>query len=335
MCQLIIGGYNGSTNSIFNLFNVYGWWEQNGGFGTSLVNEGGMPWAKISAALANIANTPAFGAFGGPITYRGFSYSLDLSGLPNPPSFYRIGGVNASLMEIISQICEDGACDYYVELRGFTIRVRTVSRFNQPPLGTINFMINSLKSQGVEVESQVGLESRNEITSSFLVGGDVTSLFLADSTAIAPFWGLDANGLPILGSGDGDAHTMLLNAAPVADILGASVYQCSVLEMRFALASQELWAWYVSNNRPDIRARVGIVGPLGNMDPLRRLLHKPQAVNDNPNNVVPMAQNAIAGALFIHQSRLYEFIRQYASEYMGKKFLVSVPFVLRALNPTR
>jgi hypothetical protein len=72
-------------------------------------------------------------------------------------------------------VCEDGGCDFFVELRGFRIVVRTVSRAAQnPPLGVLSALAAAYGA--TLVRSNAGLECRNELTSAFLVGGDVTEL---------------------------------------------------------------------------------------------------------------------------------------------------------------
>jgi hypothetical protein len=192
--QVIVGQYSGSVGAVKNLYNAFGFWEGLG-FGQAQANEAGMPWYKIWQAVTNLANTPKYGTFGGPLTFQGVAYSLDLGDLPGAPPYYRVGGgVSVCLLEAIAQVCEDGGCDFFVELVGFTIRVRTASRARPPRLGFISALANT-NWAGTVIRSEAGLECRNELTSAFLVGGEVTTLWLTG--ALEQFWGYSADGRPI------------------------------------------------------------------------------------------------------------------------------------------
>ena len=338
--QVILSGYSGPVGGVSNLFNVFGFWESQG-YGLSGATDAGMPWNKVAAALTSMANNPSAGIYGGPLTFGGTTYSLDLSQLPQAPEFYRISGVSVGLLELISQICEDGGCDFFVDLVGYTIRVRTTSRLSQPPLGTISAVANSLSAN--LVRSSSGLESRNELTSAFLVGGDVTTLWPTNN--IRQFWGYDINGNVILGAPitvvmrdnnnkiiDSVAtEQMNLNASPVSDILGAVSYQCTTLEMRIAQTGYASWAWYLQSQRPQIAKLIGMPIPFANNIPglLNAIGIRPNIVNDNVLN----AQLAIAGDAHDRGMRMYELVRGYADEYMGRKFLVGLPFILAATDP--
>ncbi len=153
--KLIVGGYSGPTNGMKNLINVYGFYENVVGaavqadgtltsFGASQVNETGIPWKKVRDALLLMTNLPAYGDYGGPITYKGYTYSLNLSELPILPDSFRIPADSSlSIMDFIQQVCEYGGCDFYIQLIGFTIKLRTANRYNQPPLGTITNFVNT------------------------------------------------------------------------------------------------------------------------------------------------------------------------------------------------
>lgn len=327
--QVILGDYNGPTSAVANLLNVYGYAENFGGYGAAQVNQSGMPWVNVLPALNSMVNRAAGTPFGGPLLYRGFAYSLDLSQLPVPPIYYRITGApNLSLMELISQLCNDGGCDYLVELDGFTIRVRTVSRYNQPPLGTISSTINNFA--GNVQQSKAGLELRSgagEENSAFLVGGQQCFLQAGDASAIYPFFGFDQNGQAILGYG-GTGNSMLadLNCAEVADVVGNTTYTCSVGEMRCALAGPDFWQLYMFRYKPGLSRALGLTGVYGRM--VDAVLHKPDVVNDNRDNVQALAQAAVASTLAVRQGRLHAFVHKVAEEYLGKKFMMTVPFAV-------
>lgn len=193
--QVVLSGYNGPVSGVHNVFNAYGFWESRG-FGQSQSSDAGMPWARVRDAVLALANQPFHTPFGGPLTYRGVQYGLDLSQLPQPPEHYRLGAqVSVGLLDLVAQICEDGGHDFFLELDGLRVRVRTVSRRAQPPLGTITALAET--NTGTVARSSSGLEARNETTSALLVGGAVTALMT--SSDLRSFWGYDAAGAPVLG----------------------------------------------------------------------------------------------------------------------------------------
>jgi hypothetical protein len=53
--QLIIADYPGAVNGVFNILNVYGYYEDQG-FGNSDVNEAGMSWYNIQQAVQTMTN---------------------------------------------------------------------------------------------------------------------------------------------------------------------------------------------------------------------------------------------------------------------------------------
>jgi len=195
--QVIVGGYAASITGIYNLVSPYGYYE-NTGFGNAGSNSSGMLWSQVKAGLLAIMNQPSYTAWGGPITFNSTKYSIDLSYIPSMPANYRVGGGSSiGLLELLAQVCEDAACDFFIELVGYTITIRTVSRYAQPPLGTITTLTDS-NFGGTLVRSHNGLEVRNETTSSFLVGGRVSTLY--QTSNLASFWGFDISGNPILGT---------------------------------------------------------------------------------------------------------------------------------------
>jgi hypothetical protein len=367
--SVLTGGYAGVTGGVPNLFNVYGYWE-NQGYGLAGSSDAGMPWAKVLAALVAMADTPGGGPYGGPLSYRGYTYSLDLSELPVPPPEYRVGGGQAGLLELIASICEDGCCDWFVELDGFTIVVRTIPRYAQPPLGTIASFVAA--SQGSVSRSASGQEARNELTSSFLIGGEVCELHT--TTGLKQFWGYDAAGQPITGTtcllwqatlapgvanpfivlpppvlspnppaplpqlqwgqvGTDTYETMTLDASPIADLLGSTSYACSTLEMRLAKVDYTSWSFYMRGCRPDMADRIPIRAPLaprvsilGNV--VNNVLRGIGLVNDNAQNAQLTARAAILQDQLAREQRVYQFVRHYADEYLGKKFLAPLPFLL-------
>ena len=415
---IIVRDYNGATNTVSNLLNAYGFWEDKqlgNGYGGSLVNDAGMPWYLVLEAIQKLTSS-AGTTYGGPLEFRGVQYNLDLSNLPVPPSYYRIGASD-SLMTMIAQLCQDGGCDYYVTLVGNTIVVNTVNRYDQPPLGTITALVNN-NWGGLLKSSDSGLESRNEITSAFLVGGERQDMFLADSSAISSFWGFDNAGFPLTGTpqqtlwqpvwnpvgsttvspnapegyyypgeyqdeppaapaavysqtspgnsavmpggywnfiafdeDDPDVHvsvngywswvplmtdveTMTLNATEIAFILGTGVYNCSTFEMRCALANQETWEAYILKFRPDIAPILGVVcSPYATAQAGALFQQPSDIVNDEVAYAKFLDANVVLGDAMVRQTAVWQFVKKAAETYMGRTYLISIPFAAVKTTP--
>jgi hypothetical protein len=320
---LVTSNYAGAVGGLKNLVNVYGWWEAQG-YGLSGSTPAGMPWANVATALRAICNTPGYGPFGGPLNYKGVAYALDLSEIPTPPPYYRIAGGHAGLLEVVTQLCEDAGCDFHVDLVGYTIRVRAVSRAHQPPLGTLSALALSEAFSGRVLRVEAGVEARNETTSAFVVGGEVTELFLTQ--AAASFWGYDIVGNPIVGEPGphpglpGTHDFMSLNAAGVADIIGSTYYPCNTVEIRCAMQSYECWSVYLKKYRQPVFNLVHGLWNKGVPDPSC----KADLIDDS----AAAALRAANADLYARSQRLYEFVRAYGTDFYGKQFLVRLPFVL-------
>lgn len=325
--QVVTGDYAGPTRGVPNLFNCFGHLEARG-FGASGATAAGMPWAAVRAsllALANGAGTP----YGGPLNYRGVAYGLDLSGLPSPPPFYRVPGPAVGLLDLVGQLCEDAACDYFVELVAFTIRVRAVSRALPPPLGTIAGVVSRAAAGGGTARASVGVEARNEPTSVFLVGGQKTSVY--QTADVRSFWGYDLQARPILGGpvdhpdvGTVDGFT--LNATGVADIVGSVSYRTNVVEVRCALHSFDAWERYLAKYRRDDIFPL-VCGTNGRVDGAMAVA--PDLRDDGPAAVA----GAAADAKVARSLRLYNWLRALGESYYGRQFAVRLPFVLTKTDP--
>lgn len=319
--QVITSGYSAAIpTSISNLYNIFGYWESFG-FGTSGVTSAGAPWAKVLTALTDMINSPAGTAYGDPLTYKGYSYSLDISELPRPPSYYRLPTGYISILDIINSICADCGCDYFIELVGLTIKIRVVSRFFQPPLGTVASLALSGTYSGSIINSEAYVESRNEVTSIFLTGGEKTGVDI--TTDIYSYWGTDINGIPITGvsgtlSDLGTCEFADLNAADCADIVGSTTYNCSTFEMRFALWGVESWTAFINKYRTDISTFIGagIYGEVGAANPK----FAPDIIPDGATHIA----DALDETLSDRRARLFDLVRKHAEEFYGKQFLVTM-----------
>jgi hypothetical protein len=348
--QLILNNYHGSTFGVPNILNCYAYWEDNLGYGGANANSSGMPWFKIAQAVQLITNLPAQGLFGGPIYYRGVRYAVDLSLLPIPPPYYRVGGgASISLMQAIQTLCDESGCDFFVELDPGVevpvIRVFTVSRYLQPPLGTIKAITNN-NWGGTVCHSDNGVELRNDPTTSFLIGGDTCDLHQTD--AIQPFWGYNLDGSPtdnmaVYIPGMGYCNGAFINIQEIADCFnnGANYYFLTEFEMRAAIGGS--WPQYVKYESFVLGSdKYVTIGPLGLQDPLDAFPQgfikqiPPQhltiakfikAINQPKNN--PDALDLQVA----RQNMVEDFVKQKAEQWYGKKFWVSLPFVTSYTDP--
>lgn len=358
--QVIIGGYSQAV-TLNNLYNAYYYWETLLGFGGAQVNEGGMPWYLIRSAVLSSINGAK------PLTFRDSEYFIDLSELPVPPNYYRIGGTSVGLIDAIDDICQNGGHDYHVTLEaGNVIKFKTVSRVSQPSLNVISTYVDSVsESPGVSTKSQ-GRELRNEATTSFVVGGDVVDVqqvILAGTTpanaTIWPFWGYDAQGNVVIGQGVGDNHTASVDSRAVNVVGVGDNYTFTVGELRAALIDQDSWETHVSILQPQKAQQIGIYGRWSADDDIFQVLSngsgglqpsdRVEAIKE-PREVTPLdTQNAKRKATEVfgnqhnydtfnqpHEDGLrviYDFVRGIATEFYGRKFMVRVPMIVKKVEP--
>lgn len=224
--------------AIPNVFNVFGFLE-NYGFGESGINEQGIPVINILNALQVLAgeqNKSAYSQFSpwGRIIHRvasqtepsasngvtcpiGFynygllpptadannqlrhQYILDLSDLPRIDGSFRLKGPTMTISELIQQVCDATARDYFVELipyadqgsPGSIIKIRTVNRLVMPALSKVKDTINSIAKppvgQGSYYVSSIsyGQESNSANNRTMLIGGNQQRLFQAKNYRLA------------------------------------------------------------------------------------------------------------------------------------------------------
>jgi hypothetical protein len=353
--QVILNHYNRSILGIRNIINVFGYWENAGGFGASNVNDSGMPWTQVLAAIQTLTKSPVVGAYGGALNLQGVNYAVDLSLLPKPPAYYRIGsggGASRSLFSIIQEICEDGGCDFFVELDPGTIlpiiRIYTVSRYKQPPLGTISKVVKS--GWGINLTSDNnGLEFRNATTTKFLIGGSKQEIF--ETTPLQPFWGYDIANLPVVNRIDnvpglGLTNAAFVNISEIAGVLndGSTQYYVTEFELRAALEDNgpDTWMNYVMyESRCGLNNKAALIGP----DGIKNVwapqaaagLQAAQAAQAIPAPIplpAMMLPVFASDAQQFAQNQLYRFVRRIAQEWYGKKYWVQLPFVFRYTDPT-
>ena len=339
--KLILSDYNGSVYGAPNLWNVYGYWE-NRGFGSARLNDTGMPFSLVASAAQYFNSLVFADTYGGPIRFKNNIYRVDHSGIPGYSADYRVSGPSVSLLELILEVCNESGHDTFFELvatpTGNWITVRSVSRTFQPDLTRIASFVGN--SQGA-VSTDVGVELRNEKTSSFLVGGNRADLFQQTyngeegfSASIWPFWGVNTDNNAIVGVNSGNEHTFTVDSRSVNSPGIGSYYTLTVAELRAAIVGQDEWETFVAAVRPDIAERIALY-PKFDTDLIGSLIGSPIS----PKELFLTSRNK---AIHIQRgvndrekdiSRIYEFVRSYATEYYGRKFMVTIPYTFAYEDP--
>lgn len=332
--QLILSDYSGPVN-VPNLINVYGILEAVQ-YGNAQETGAGIEYVKILQGLQL-----AFSQ-GARIQFRGQSFWVSLAGIPLPPQGYRIPSSSMSLLDLISTVCGDIGHDFYLDMEnvgGFdTIFVRTVSRIAIPNLNAINTFLDSV---GEYSYAEEGRELRQEVTGTFIVGGQQINMFQqsndggndATEGSIWPYWGTDAEDNIINSTGTGDSQKFTVDSRAVQVIGLGDEYEMTVAELRSAMAGADEWSTYVSYIKPNFAKGVGMFSKF-DPDAVQKLISEPI---DPKSLLVTSKDKAIYAKVGLNNAeenwlRLYEFVREYAGNYWGRQFLIRVPFVLAAIE---
>jgi hypothetical protein len=313
------------------------------GRGSRIGGYGSIPFDKLDLSIPiRFPNSDGYIA----------AYTLDISELPNLPAFFRLSSMSISIMDAINEVCDESGLDYYIELlparlggRIFKfIKVRTASRLNQPNLSAIsNFINNSFGTQSTER----GHELRNEPTNIFMAGGSVKTIYQIDqdtdpegdgdpspATAddiIAPFWGVDNDENVILD--DGEKFTVPTDAINVelTNPLNVSTLDIYIDELRAARIGEDQWRNFAGlTNKPSIQALndafgVDILGIVGEANP-------PAAKPINIVGLKPEQSRMFLEAIKKDLTTFFNFINKYATEYMGRKYMVRTPYTCVRLD---
>lgn len=338
--QLITNDYTGTVLNFQNIFNVFGFYESQL-TGLSYATDSGMPWTKVVDALTSMLNM-ASSPFGTHIAYRDQAYGVYMTSLPNLPFDYYVGGGgNMTLMEFIQEICDAGGCDWFCNLEynpnyaNPLIMIYLVRRDAFLTSGAIETFTENVNGC---VSNSAGIELVDSTCHKLLIGGNKEDVWFG--TNIRPYWGIDSNGNIIFGNGTGDNHQVNLDATTWSVYGIGNTYATDVAELRASLDSQESWEaflWFRNNSsyiQAGYASNLGILGDV-NKDIVNIL-------NNTPANQLTTLQFSNLKAISIdkatdidgHKNRknLYDTIRGYATEYMGKKFVVSIPSVYYTSN---
>ena len=293
------------------------------------------------------------------------NYYVDLSEIPFAPTFYRIPGPSISVLDLVSQICAETGCDYYIELLITStgqkcIKVRVAERATQPSLGEIESFVTSTDNV---IAKNVGRELRNEPSQGFVYGGYVQTVYQqsAASSRIIQFWGYDsaknltvADNTSLTGREEGDWKIYLdirpLSASMTVPIVGDSIpgygsygahyIEIHEKEIRMAIGGFDEWFNYaIAYNQGAgtefgqwVRGNLNIQGPN---------IHFPNftGMGIGPDALSAALLNMIGYNLAFQPDqdptdnrnedlkKIHQFIVDWAETYYGKQFLVQLPYV--------
>lgn len=127
-------------------------------------------------------------------------FKLDLSEVPVPPNSLYMQGPTISLMQFITELCDGAGYDFYVDFVPDTlssnrkasqlfsgiIKVRTVSRRNQPPKDIIKNIVDYLASENLKLNQfNYGQEFTDSNTRSIYLGGKQKRLLQVRSVVLS------------------------------------------------------------------------------------------------------------------------------------------------------
>lgn len=365
-------------------------------FGGSNVTEDGMSWFQIKNAIEVLTANPS-PIYGGTVGLRTTRYFIDISELPTLDANFRLTGDSLTLLEAISQVCSASSKDFFVEALYFAppyvpegyggiaghihpdvwkfIKIRTSNRFTQ---GTAPYNVDLTVNSPIEnrlalgkvtayVGSSLGktrisrgLELRNDITNSFLIGDNRQDLWQqpysgsADTytDTIWPYWGVDNLGFPIISQDVDNEHNFYIStegwhedviaaiAASDPNSNNGTRYKITMLELRAAMAGMEEWALFMISRKPEISEAMNIdasfvkayVENLWNVNAQM----KPDDLKNTEKNAIKKARRqmgAVVEGLELDfdemQKNLFELVKSYG-ELAGKKFMVALPLICAA-----
>lgn len=266
---IVIDSYLGPPIKGLNYFNVYSYFEEGvykdgncNTFGDARSNERGMPYSKIIQALTNIDPTiyaPATAPNGTP-----YAYKIDFGSFPGMgggravPDWYRVAGPSISVLQLLQDISDVLAYEFYVDLIKFgNDNVITVGLIDLsiPPssFSGIGNFIDSLNCTATDLS--YGQELRNEKTKMVLFGEQVH--YLSRVKDFQFFFGEEFNPVknkmePIVpykkrnepGADCGfwiKKRIQSVNVSLNDPLPDDGPYEISELDIRCAMASYEVW----------------------------------------------------------------------------------------------
>ena len=175
-----------------NVFNVYGALGYTG----SSITPSGMYFDIIRLGISQYTNNPRANViFGGAMMFNGVRYGVDLSEIPQ--SYITINDFQQDLLSMISSVCTQLGLDFFVELNGYVIKIRTVSIYDQVSTSTLQDLIVNGMGNNVSSFSRGISIAKDAVTSRMIVGPNQEFMYFPKIGS--RYYGKDFNGLPIFG----------------------------------------------------------------------------------------------------------------------------------------
>ena len=283
-------------------------------------------------------------------------YTLDLSEIPFAPTYYRVSGPNISLSSLISEVCSAVGCDYYLELLPVraggkilkVIKVRVASRRSQPVSTEVTAYIAARNADHSIISYSKGEELRNEDTSVFIPGGKIRDPYTVYSTTgvtseeILPYWGMNTSGnlhsAYIDSSGWYNVYVDCTTASSsLTGPLPSKFMRIHEHEMLAALGSQKTWIMISILRAVQHHNVTGLgnwltgIGIKSEID-----LSTAAAIGNQYKQGIPA--DAILGFDSLDKNMstdvkkdvqvMYDFVRNFTSQYYGKQFLINASNIL-------
>lgn len=286
----------------------------------------------LKQALAGIqGNNPFVYTTSGETLYLGLGSIINIT-----PPYAKTESVTSSLLSLITQACDEGSCDFVVELVGTIINVIPINRAIQPPLGVISNIIATAQRTGTLISGEVGTEELYENSNKIILGENVQYLRTIDApNKVAMMLGTDMNDNPIRVYNAN--FTVPINISTLAagfSTQGYSLpYMFPISEAEIiAAGSTELWKLYGANNDNSLS---GYLLNLLEIKPdLTEVLKAFNSLLSSPNitdfNTSLETISGISSASTkARKSYLYElaydwFTQEFISAYYGRKWLVPI-----------
>ena len=255
------------------------------------------------------------------------------------PGYAKTEGTTSSLLSLITQACDEGACDFIVMLVGTIIDIIPISRATQAPLGIINNIIASAQSAGTLINGEIGTEELYENSNKVILGENVQYLRTIDApNKVAMMLGTDLNDNPIrVFNANFRVPINISTLAAGFATQGYSIPQMFPIseEEIIAAGTTELWKLYGMGNPNSLSGYLlqllGIQEELGSVfKAFRELLNTRDATTFNTRlETVNGISSAVAKA---RKSHLYElaydwFTQDFIGTYYGKKWLVPINYI--------
>lgn len=230
----------------------------------------------------------------------------------------------------------------------------------------------AVESASCVISKSRGLELCQNVFNAFITGDNRQDIWQIDYSGdcdgddtIWPYWGKDVNGNVIKGTGcsspadtwePADSHSFEIDITDL-NIDGLSTWRVTLPELRAALVGESMWRTYLASLETEKFSQLfntfneaefgNIIGGqasyylkefagVANTDPDGP---RPNSIDFGPFSK-PNADKVLGpdtGVEWIKTSKLFDYVRRYATEFYGKQFMVKLPFMCSSYdedNPT-